>query len=172
MSLVFYGLMQLGAFQKQERIWQQALDRAKVFALTNLGLAPFLYWRLRLPDIQAFALAALMLAICGLVFLLTLNQLLQRLVAMLPDEALRQETQLFTTLNQYLLLVMILGIPLLVAWLRLWPAPPLLAHLLMRVESLHQWIFLFFTLLPLAMTMALIWKIKEVVLAGVFGSGK
>src|SRR5215469_5952041 len=34
---VAYGLWQLGYFQKQERIWMQALDKAKWLALINLG---------------------------------------------------------------------------------------------------------------------------------------
>jgi hypothetical protein len=34
------------------------------------------------------------------------------------------------------------------------------------------WVLVFFALLPLAMTMALLWKIKEVILDGVFGNRK
>jgi hypothetical protein len=34
------------------------------------------------------------------------------------------------------------------------------------------WLLIFLVLLPLAMTMALIWKIKEVILDSVFGSGR
>ena len=36
---ICFGLWQLGYFQKQERIWQGALDRAKFLALINLGLS-------------------------------------------------------------------------------------------------------------------------------------
>src|SRR5882724_6755998 len=39
-----YGLWHLGHFQRQERIWVRALDRAKILALVDLGLSPFLFW--------------------------------------------------------------------------------------------------------------------------------
>src|SRR5581483_4539649 len=45
-----FGLWQLRHFQKQERIWMSALDRAKLIALVNLGLSPFLYWWSQMPD--------------------------------------------------------------------------------------------------------------------------
>ena len=48
-SLLFYGVTLLGRFQKQERIWINALERAKIFALVNIGLSPFIYWWSRLP---------------------------------------------------------------------------------------------------------------------------
>src|ERR1043166_8424362 len=47
---LLYGLMQIGVFQKQERIWRAALDRAKFLALVNIGLSPFLYWWNRVPN--------------------------------------------------------------------------------------------------------------------------
>src|SRR5258705_9421374 len=34
-GLLLFGLWQLGAFQKQERPWRNALDRARFFALVN-----------------------------------------------------------------------------------------------------------------------------------------
>src|SRR5580698_9028713 len=46
-----YGLWQLGYFQKQERIWIHALDKAKWLALINLGLSPFIYFWSQLPDV-------------------------------------------------------------------------------------------------------------------------
>jgi hypothetical protein len=41
-GLLAYGLWQLGAFQRQERVWRAALDRARVLSLVNFGLSPFL----------------------------------------------------------------------------------------------------------------------------------
>src|SRR5437762_14144211 len=43
-GLLLFGLWQLGAFQSQERPWRHALDRARLFALINFMLSPFLYW--------------------------------------------------------------------------------------------------------------------------------
>src|ERR1035437_6982382 len=48
-GLLVYGLWQLGDFQKQERVWRTALDRARLFSLINFGLSPFLYWWNKLP---------------------------------------------------------------------------------------------------------------------------
>src|SRR5260221_7591049 len=44
-----FGLWQLGHFQKQERVWTQVLDRAKLLALLDFGLSPFLYWWSQIP---------------------------------------------------------------------------------------------------------------------------
>src|SRR4051812_18002212 len=46
---LLFGLWQLGYFQKQERIWRSALNRAKLLAMVNLGLSPFLYWWNQIP---------------------------------------------------------------------------------------------------------------------------
>ena len=48
-GLLYYGLRLLGRFQKQERVWIRALDRAKLFALVNVGLSPFIFWSGRMP---------------------------------------------------------------------------------------------------------------------------
>ncbi len=41
-GLLAFGLWLLGDFQKQERVWRAALDRARVLSLINFGLSPFL----------------------------------------------------------------------------------------------------------------------------------
>src|SRR5437879_2924771 len=102
-GLLVYALWQLGGFQKQERVWRNALDRARILSLINFGLSPFLYWWNRVPG-QAFFLAMVIaFALSGLLFLGSINLMLQRLGAMLPDETLRLETKQFTTLNLNLL---------------------------------------------------------------------
>lgn len=167
-GLPLYGLRLIAAFQPQERIWCQALDRARIFALVCFGLSPFLYWRLKVPEVAPFSLAVLVLLVCGFLFLVVLNQVLQRLVAMLPDQALRQETHFFATLNQCLLLalpIIVTGVVFLTLRLDL-PMDPLRS--LGQWNTYQQWVFLLFILLPVAMTMALLWKIKEVLLASIF----
>jgi|HubBroStandDraft_6_1064221.scaffolds.fasta_scaffold87450_2 hypothetical protein len=167
-----FGLWQLGYFQKQERIWMQALDKAKWLALINLGLSPFIYFWSRLPDQLFYNIMVLALAVCGLLFLGALNLVLYRLTAMLPDEALRQETRYFTTLNRYLVVgIFFLG-AMIFALLRF---PQLLqsaGFFLQALGPTSPWLLVFLILLPLAMTMALIWKIKEVIMDSIFGSGR
>ena len=92
-----------------------------------------------------------------------------------PDEALRHETRFFTTLNQFLLMAIpltLLGLAALVTLARTHQLPERLMNILGHSTVANQWLFLLLTLLPVAMTMALLWKIKEVVFASVFGPGK
>jgi hypothetical protein len=169
-GLMAYGLRQLGYFQKQERVWVIALDRALLFALVNVGLSPFLYWWNRFPNNLFYSAMVELLTITGLLFLFSLNPVLWRLAAMLPDETLRLETKLFTTLNRFLLsfsIAMLVGYFLLERARQL---PPSLVSVLVRLEKAGLWLLLFLILLPFAMTMALIWKIKEVILASVFAA--
>ena len=175
-GLLAYGLWQLGAFQKQERVWRSALDRATLLALINFGLSPFLYWSSRVPDNPFFSAMVLLMVGCGLLFLASLNLVLQRLGAMLPDEGLRQETRQFTLLNLALLLAtfMVSG-AFLVA--RKLPNLPLYVDIILRALSDRGnfWFFVMMiplVLLPLAMTMALLWKTKEVILENVFDSAR
>jgi hypothetical protein len=166
--VLLYGLCELGYFQKQERVWTHALDRAKLLAIVNIGLSPFVFWWNQLPQISFYYMTVAILMLSGLLFLFNLNFVLQRLAAMLPDETLRMETRFFTSFNLYLL-VAVLSLMALYAFLQqVESLPTLLNRLVRALEASHQWILLFSILLPLAMTMTLIWKIKEVVLASVF----
>lgn len=169
-GLLIFGLWQMGGFQKQERPWRSALDRALLPALVNLGLAPFLFWFSRLPGEFFFQAAMVVLVLSALIFLFNLNLVLKQLGAMLPDETLRQETRQFTALNRWLL----------VAWIAFaavsTAAPGLLqlhehlgAKFIFWLHHFQTTVLLFLGLAPLAITMALIWKTKEVILDAVFG---
>ncbi len=83
-TLLLYGLLLLGTFQPQERIWSAALDRAKILALLNIGLSPFLCWWNRMPWHPFYNMMVLLMLFTGLLFLFTLNPVLRRLAAMLP----------------------------------------------------------------------------------------
>src|SRR5689334_21734281 len=48
-GLLCFGLWQMTRFQKQERPWRSALDGARLLALVNFGLSPFLYWWNQVP---------------------------------------------------------------------------------------------------------------------------
>lgn len=169
-GLLLFGLWQLGAFQRQERSWRAALDRARLIGLVNFFLCPFLYWWNKVPDQPFFTLVVVLLALSGLLFLFNLNLVLARLGEMLPDETLRQETRQFTAINRGLLVALVL---LTAAYIFLLQMPDLPAPLLMvlvRLERMSQWSLLMLLLLPLSLTMALIWKTKEVILENVFGA--
>jgi hypothetical protein len=171
-GLLIFGLWQLDSFQKQERPWRNALDRARIFALINLGLSPFVFWWNQRPELIFFNIAMALLVLSAWFFLLSLNTVLVRLGAMLPDETLRHETRHFTSVNRLLLaaLLLVAVLQVVVARIPRWPANfgPILA-LWDRLGSL---LMILLGLLPLAMTMALLWKTKEVILDSVFGVKK
>ena len=171
-GLVFYGTWQLGAFHKQERIWIAAVERLRMLSLAIFGLSPFLFWRVEVPDAAAFHFAVLLFAALGLLLLYSINHVLLRLVMMLPDEGLRQETRQFATLNQYLLMaipICMLLYTMLLALVQAGKLPEKLADFIYRSQDINQWFFLLLFLMPLAITLALIWKIREVVYQSIFG---
>jgi hypothetical protein len=169
-GLLLYGLRQMSDFQKQERPWRNALDRATLPALVNFGLCPFLYWQNKMPEQPLFNAAVLALILSALLFLFNLNVVLKQLGAMLPDETLRHETRLFTGLNCWLLvLLLLLGIGY-VVMLSTPQWQPELGASAYRLDRLSLWALTFLALLPLAMTMALLWKTKEVILDSLFGA--
>jgi len=173
-ALLCYGVWQIGAFQKQERVWRTALDRAQMLSLLNVGLAPFVFWWNRMPDERFFSAAVAVFALSTLLFLLSLNLVLQRLGAMLPDETLRQETRHYTRLDRLLLLATLaLTAVYLGANACGHPLPDALGIPFDYRERFGFGVLVFglvvLVLLPLAMTMALLWKTKQVVLESVFG---
>jgi hypothetical protein len=167
-ALLLYGLWQMGDFQKQERPWRHALDRAKLLGLVNFGLCPFLYWFNRMPEQPVFRTTVFVLLLSLILFIFNLNIVLKQLGAMLPDETLRHETRQFTLLNRWLLAALLLLSVVYVVFLHDPRLPAQLGALFLWVDRFSFWVLTFFALLPLAMTMALIWKTKETILDSVF----
>jgi hypothetical protein len=168
-GLLFYALTLLGHFQKQERVWRVARERARILALINVGLSPFLFWWNVIPGQPLYDVMVDLMIVTGLLFLFTLNPMIGRLAAMLPDETLRVETRFFSHLNRYLLLFTLALMLAYYVMVQLDQLPPRLIHYLFAENGRGLWAMLLLVLLPLAMTMALLWKIKEVILASVFG---
>ncbi len=95
---------------------------------------------------------------------------MQRLSAMLPDETLRMETRVFTNINRGFLIASMTLLISYFALVRVPELPRIVIHFLVVWQHAGVWITLFLVLLPTAMTMALIWKTKEVILSSVFRS--
>lgn len=169
-ALLLYGLWLLGGFNRTERPWLRALDRAKFTGLINFGLCPFVYWHNKVPNQLFFTLMVVLLQLTALIFLYHLNQVIERLGAMLPDAALRQETRQFTALNRSLLITLLLLAGIYVGLLQVPQPGTTISLVLVWLEHGGFWLLVFFALLPLAMTMALLWKTKEVILDSVFGA--
>ncbi|MBI3876184.1 MAG: hypothetical protein HY300_09570 [Verrucomicrobia bacterium] len=167
-AALFYALVEMSCFQPQERVWQHALDRAKLPALANIGLSPFVYWFNKMPHEETFQLSVALLALSGLVFLFNVNFVLQRLAAMLPDETMRADTRFFTALNLGLLLgiVVMTAVFFALDGVRSLPRAVIVAHDV--VKEARGIVALGLVLPPVALTMSLVWKIKEVVMTSVF----
>jgi hypothetical protein len=169
-ALLVYALWQMGDFQKQERTWRHALDRAQLLAIIVLGLCPFIYWHNKAPEQFLFTATVWVLELAGVLLLFNLNLVLNRLGAMLPDETLRQEIRQFTALNRWLLVALLL-LTAVFTGLTQFPQPSLpVGRMLIWLDRFSDLLLIFFMLLPLAMTMALLWKTKEVILDAVFGA--
>ena len=88
---------------------------------------------------------------------------------MLPDETLRAETRLFTVVNRWLILVsLVLAILFFIA-IRSPDIVSQFPHALETIAQNRSLLIMPFILIALAMTMALLWKTKEVILESVFG---
>lgn len=169
--VLVYGLSLLGHFQKQERPWRNALNQARLLAMVNVSLSPFLFWWNKVPNEVFFQSVAQLMTLTGLLFVLLLNQVLRRLAAMLPDETLRVETGMFTRLNCGLLSGTLALTAVYFLLERIDPAPGLIRYALAVSDQLGPWVPLLLVLVPVATTMALLWKTKEVILSSVFGPG-
>ena len=172
MLLLFYGTHLFGKFQTQERIWMTTLERAKFVALANVGLSPFLFFWSRVPGNLFFTIIVEVMFLTLLVYLYLLNSVLARLAAILPDETLRSETKLFTRLNQTILLIIIPTLPFYFVLRGASTLPRVVVEVMLLLDRggamLELMLLMFFILLPVAMTMALLWKTKEVIMASVF----
>jgi hypothetical protein len=165
---LWYGLRQMRDFQRQERVWQHALHRAEIFAIVNTGLAPFLFWWHRFPLEPLYFVCVTFLAVSGFLFLICLNQVLRRLAAMLPDEMLRLETRTFTTINTWLLSAALGSLSVYLALTDFQGAARLIGRHGLDLPMIGEWLILFLTLMPVAVTLALLWKIKEAIFTSFF----
>lgn len=166
--VLWWSLTQLRHFQTQERIWLQAVDRAELFAMTNVGLSPFLFWFHRVPNEPTYQWSVAILALSSVLLLVQLNRVLQRLAAMLPDETLRAETKMFAGFNTWLVAALLLTVAIYYGLDRMYSLPSWVDRALDFLNEHGPWMILFVVLIPLAMTMALIWKTKELIFTSVF----
>lgn len=166
-TVMWYGVWQVGRFQPGIPSWQRSADRARSLSLLLIGFSPFLYWWSRRPELLYFKISAAALILFGLLFLAQLNALLRRLTAMLPDQALREETAAMAKLNYGILAA--LGLFQLVLFgldrVSFDAAADFVARQYLWLARL---LLLLFMVMPLAITIAVMWKIKETILESVF----
>ncbi len=167
-GLVWFGLKQLEGFQPQERVWIHSVRRAELLALLNLALSPFTWWWSRRPEVDLFGASLLLLLFSGLGFLLALNHALRRLAAMLPDETLRSDMRLFTTINTSLLTTLLVFAAGWTAAREFPIAPAGLQEWLEVLEQGRVFLVVSLGLPPVALTMTLVWKAKEAIVTDVY----
>lgn len=165
--LIVYGLHHLAQLHPQERIWQAALERASILGWLNVALSPTAYWFSRRPDEPFFRSGLTLQTVAGLALLLALNHVLRRLVALIPDETLRIETRLFTRFNVGILALIAAAM----ASLTFLQTSSTTASIAPRVTALalniEPWQLILPALLPISLTMTMLWKAKEAVFAGI-----
>ena len=171
-GMLWYGLRLFDGFQPQERVWQNSLFLAKIWGLVNLGLSPFLHWHHRAPDEIYFGTSVWLLALAFVFYLIALNKVLARLSAMLPDETLRIESQLFSKMNRTLLAMIPVGLGLMFLLPLIKNPPVLILGILEFILNMRPWLFMAFLLVPLSLSMSLLWKTKESIYSSVFSSGR
>jgi hypothetical protein len=167
-GLLLFGIQQMTDFQKQERVWRASLDRATCLSAILCGVSPFFYWWNKIPENFFFTIMVIIGGVAFVFFLGSLNFVLRRLGAILPDESLRMEIKQFTALNLNLLAATFV---LVVAYVVLDSVPRVPIWTLAFLAVFHRsngWFLIMMVLLPLAMTMALLWKTKEVILESIF----
>lgn len=169
LGLLAYGLQCLRRFQPQERIWIAALDRATLFNLLLMAMVPFAHWWHLAPRQPMFWQSLALLVFAGICYLLCLNRVLARLAALLPDEVLRSDTRLFATLNRYLILLLGLLLGLELAARTIGHRVPTIVHVFLEdLSESRGWLLVLLALLPVALTMTLLWRAKEAMLASVY----
>ena len=165
--LLGYAVCQLGRFRPDHPRWQAAVERARMLALVLVGLSPFLHWYHLLPHNEHFQLAVVVAGLAALLFAANLSDLLCRLTALLDRPDLHDEARLFLGIN-----LPLLGgvLALMVGWAVLIRSPFGPSALALAAPFLPRLGFatLLLGLLPLALTMILIWKIKQALLDAAF----
>ena len=167
-GLLWYGLRQMRDFQRQERVWRHALHCAETFAIVNIGLAPFLFWWHRFPFVPFYFDCVNFLAVSGFLFLIQINQVLRRLAAMLPDEMLRVETRTFSAINTWMFSAALASLSIYLVLTDFRGAPHPMGRHFFDLPAIGEWLLLFATLMPVAVTLALLWKIKEAIFTSFF----
>ena len=87
---------------------------------------------------------------------------------MIPDETLRQETRQFTVVNRSLLVLLLVIASCYVFLLQMPNLPSSLINILIRLQHIGQPAVMLLVLLPLSLTMSLLWKTKEVIMDSLF----
>lgn len=166
-GLLLFAVHQLSACQPGDPRWQAAVERARLLAVLLTGLAPFLHWYRLVPRHEHYQYAMLAAAVAGLLFTANLGGLLVRLTALLNRPALHDEARLFLGINLPLLVGEML---LLLGWATLIRSRLGPAALAVAAPYLPRLGFaaLLLIVLPIALTMTLIWKVKQAILDEAF----
>lgn len=163
--LLGYGVFRLSKLHGQERVWQHPLAMCQILAVILAGLSPFLFLWNRVPSEPFFARAVALSLGVALIFLIALSNTLARLAALLPDPATQADASLFASVTGYVGATLA-AVSLVLYW-RLEPATlsEFLSLPQQPVAHALQAFMLILALVPVAISMAVTWKLKEVVLA-------
>ena len=158
--LLVYALWELGRCGRRTPRWQAGLFRSRFLAIMMAGLTPFLQWWKVIPGRDHFQFAVFAFLLAGLLFLGHLTMLLLRLAELLDESPLEDEARLFLGVNLPLLgAVALVACAVMAVGYSPW-RPSL-------VVVFAPWFYrlgfgvLVMVLLPLALNMTLVWKLKQ-----------
>lgn len=168
-AMMFIGLGELKKYKPEHCTWQRLLDQARLMAMINTGLAPFLYWWRHIPANPFFESMLVLLAVCAFLLLARLNRVVVHLAGVVPAATLDTEIRKLGGLNHTALVTVaaVIAIHGLAALLNILPRA-YYDHILDPTRPRVLVLFVLLVLVPVALTMGMIWRSRETVLDTVF----
>ena len=163
------GCAKCGTFRGRSASGSRRSIGRRLFAIVNVGLAPFLFWWHRFPSVPFYVVVRGIPGGVGPALSHSTQPGAAAPERHAPDEMLRAGNQDVHRLQH---LDAPGGDGRLVPLHRIWTASQMpdivLGSFHFRPQERGLWLALFLTLMPVAMTMALLWKIKEAIFTGLF----
>lgn len=168
LGIVCYGLLSLTQAEGVGPLWRRWGRIGLVSAALNLYFSPFLYWWQSFPDEARYTLNVFALILSAIVLLVSLNLMCVELGRFSGDRSLQGESKLFLILN-----AVILGVPAISAfawaaiqsWQRGSGESLGLEFIdLFRLPSYWRMLLFVLLFLPISLTLANVWRVKEMLL--------
>ena len=162
--LVLVGAVKMARVRSAGDRWRCEARRAMILCILALYLAPFLFWWRRWPQSAYLMANVWVLIACGIALLAQVNRLVRTLGAALGDPALAAEAELFRAV-----VWIVLGLPTVAAFAYVLTASFRSgAAVTLQFEdallATPAW-GLALLLVPLSITLALVWRAKDLTLA-------
>lgn len=162
--LVLTGAVKMARVRSPGDRWRSEAQRALILCIVAAYLTPFLFWWRRWPQSVYLMANVWLLVACGVALLAQVNRVVRTLGACLGDPALAAEAELFRAV-----VWIVLGLPTLAAIAFVITASvrtqqPVTTQFETALLATPSW-GLALLLVPLSITLALVWRAKDLTLA-------